>query len=109
MQTRLVQYDFNFDNFQSGIRIVQQSLIPCLRHLRKVLRASGFLGTLNPYLIVCLMKWLLWNLHARGVLHDYWTSGSGPVGGVSMLGTWLLEEFLEKGVRRRVFLLVAGK
>ncbi|GFX34866.1 hypothetical protein TNCV_2328061 [Trichonephila clavipes] len=47
------------------------------------------------------MKWLLWNCHARGVLHGYWTSGGGLVGGASRLGTWLLEDFLEKRVRRR--------
>ncbi|GFY29644.1 hypothetical protein TNCV_1812241 [Trichonephila clavipes] len=36
-----------------------------------------------------------------GVLHGYWTSGGGPVGGASRLGTWLLEDFLEKGVQQR--------
>ncbi|GFW96632.1 hypothetical protein TNCV_2846891 [Trichonephila clavipes] len=34
------------------------------------------------------------------VLRGYWTSGSGPVDEASRLGTWLLEEFLEKGVWR---------
>ncbi|GFY06785.1 transposable element Tcb2 transposase [Trichonephila clavipes] len=36
-----------------------------------------------------------------GVLEGYWTRGGGPVGGASSLGTWLLEDFLEKGFRRR--------
>ncbi|GFV42269.1 hypothetical protein TNCV_3165001 [Trichonephila clavipes] len=47
------------------------------------------------------MKWLLWNSRARSVLHSYWTSGGGPLGGASRLGTCLLEDFLEKGVRSR--------
>ncbi|GFU73599.1 hypothetical protein TNCV_3428941 [Trichonephila clavipes] len=64
----------------------------------------GIRVTGNPYHVSgkgLLDEMTKLDYHAEGILHDYWTSRGGPVGGTSDHGIWLLRCFMENGVQRR--------
>ncbi|GFT76483.1 hypothetical protein TNCV_3022551 [Trichonephila clavipes] len=72
------------------------------KDLEKCLWAYGLLRTLNPVSGKSLLDdTTKLDYHAEGVLHGYWTSGGGLVGGASKNEIWLPRCFLEKGVQRR--------
>ncbi|GFU87640.1 uncharacterized protein TNCV_2935621 [Trichonephila clavipes] len=77
----------------------------------KCLRAHGLLGSINPISGKSpLDETTKLEYHAESVLHGYWTSGSGSVGGTSRHGIWLLRIFFgEWSPANGVFLLATSR
>ncbi|GFW00707.1 hypothetical protein TNCV_2304801 [Trichonephila clavipes] len=102
----------NSSNVASKCNVNEQYL----RNLGKYLRAYGLLGTFNPVSgKILLDETTKLEYHAEGVLHGYWTSGGGLVGGALRHGIWPLRCVLENGVHththieERIFLLATCK